>query len=57
MIYWVLGLLLAAMMFAAYIKNKVENRRIDRHNRNIDRQNELIDKLQQQNKKDEKDDH
>jgi ribosomal protein L13E len=49
MIYWVLGLCLAAMMFAAYIKNKVNNRRIDRHNRNVDRHNEMIEKLQQQN--------
>jgi hypothetical protein len=57
MIYWMLGVLLAAMMFAAYIKNKVENRRIDRHNRNIDRHNELIERLQQQHKAAEKDEN
>jgi ribosomal protein L13E len=54
--YAVLGLCLAALIFLAIVKNKVDNRRINRHNRNVDRQNELIEKLQQQkenNKEDE----
>jgi hypothetical protein len=46
--YVILGLCLAALIFMAFVKNKIDNRRINRHNRNVDRHNDLIEKLQQQ---------
>lgn len=34
-----------ALAIVTYLKNKAENRRIDRHNRNIDRHNQMMEML------------
>lgn len=34
-----------ALAIVAYLKNKAQNRRIDRYNRNIDRHNQMMEML------------
>lgn len=43
-----LGLIVAAMIFF-WLKNKQENRAIDRHNRIVEKQEELMKKLKEKN--------
>lgn len=46
------GMIVAVMIFL-WLKNKQENRAIDRRNKLIDRQNELIESLKENTKENE----
>ncbi len=50
MVQIIIFIAIIAIVFLIYLKNKVENRRIDRVNRLAEKQEELIQMLKEKNK-------
>jgi hypothetical protein len=44
-VVWIMGCCIIALAIAVYLKNKADNRRINRFNRNIDRHNQMMEML------------
>ncbi len=44
-VVWIMGCCIIALAIAVYLKNKADNRRINRYNRNIDRHNQMMEML------------